>query len=731
MPPEASAADDLSAQHSGVSQDKLTAYMYQPRNQAVQLRAVIDADFEPPSDHLCSLCLQIVANSELLDQIALRQHIPPSHHEEWPHHLNVAALLGSADQGCHLCSLLYVQCCSTLLEEPQCASGLLKLHIGSDDDLYGFSFGLDSAQGQEASNSLLPVFAGPRQWEERNSPSRTHSTSSKLTLELAHKWLLACQSDHEDCSRQGFFPRGGPKRLLLLSGSYETPFIRLSEQCPTVPVTTQQPAAGPSNIPFATRKYLTLSHCWGKKPHLTLIKKNHKRFLLGLPFEDLPQTFRDAVSITIRLGYNALWIDALCIIQDDPQDIGEEIPRMGIIYGNSVCTIAALSSGGSDGGCFAQRIPLARVPCQLWTRSGHFISLKSVRMDAVMEQLDPNSTMGSRYAPQLHTRGWVVQERALSPRTLYFSKTGIHWECCSMITTESSLEESHRDLQAGCAKGLKSFQSGRLKFGIGKILRDSEEAHRLPITGHRYNRAYEVGSWHDQWWHLIALYTRCSLTHIADRWAGVNGIWCSRFSNDIFWKPHGLGQNRQTRRRLDNGFPSWSWLAIDSCVSLDGHALSLDEDQYIASVLSITVSPYCVTIEAPMSRIPKREELKQKVLRRSSLDSSSSSEYEWATDTTIADSILMRLCQGHWSADIPYDEKDGDEDKWSRHWLEREDIWALQWMLDERSTRLLVVRPLGADHSRWQRIGQYHFWPEHDDNRKLEVIGKQKLIKLY
>jgi hypothetical protein len=29
----------------------------------------------------------------------------------------------------------------------------------------------------------------------------------------------------------------------------------------------------------------------------------------------------------------------------------------------------------------------------------------------------------------LHKRAWVVQERLLSPRTLYYGSTGIYWEC--------------------------------------------------------------------------------------------------------------------------------------------------------------------------------------------------------------------------------------------------------------------------------------------------------------
>ena len=749
MPPRLSAIGRPEVQDSPISQERPANHKHNFWNQLIQTQGIKDADFEPPLDRLCSICLDVVTKSELLDQIASGHHSPANRPERWPHHNNLAALWGSVNQGCHLCSLLYVQCCSTLLEDPICNSGQLVLRINPGNLVQRFELGLEAADGTLGANTLSRGPEYMRQWEDQDNPSRTNSTASQVTLELARSWLSACQSEHADCSRQGFFPVGEPKRLLVLSGSPEVPIVRL-EQSPGSSTAFQHSVSGTSDN-LMKREYLTLSHCWGKTLHLTLNTTNHRKFLQDVPFGDLPQTFKDAVSITLRLGYNALWIDALCIIQDDKDDVAEEIPRMGTIYGNSTCTIAALSSRGSDGGCLAHRIPLARIPCQLWTKSSHFFSLQSARMGAVLEQLDPDSAMGSRYAPQLHTRGWVVQERALSPRTLYFGKTGIHWECGSMTMFESPLKEFEEDMRAGRGKGLKSFKSGRLKHGISKILRDSKDARSIGDLQQEYNRRYEIGTWHDQWWHLVAIYTSCSLTHISDRWPGINGIaailenvagaslvaglWRSHIDRDILWYPAGRGQNRQPRRRLDNSFPSWSWLSVDSCVSIDDHVLSLKDEHCIASIKQIgtKAETYALTIDAPMARIPKREDLKRRVNKPENItdSDSDSSEYEWATAETMTDLILERLCQGKWTADVPYDEKDDDEDTWSRHWLEKEDIWALQWTLDDRYSRLLIVSPLAADHTKWRRLGQYRFSADFDAEGTIGAIGERRSIKLY
>jgi hypothetical protein len=66
--------------------------------------------------------------------------------------------------------------------------------------------------------------------------------------------------------------------------------------------------------------YVTLSHCWGRKPVISLLDNNIKEFQKSIPFESLSKTFQDAVEVTRALGYQYIWIDSLCIIQKSSVD---------------------------------------------------------------------------------------------------------------------------------------------------------------------------------------------------------------------------------------------------------------------------------------------------------------------------------------------------------------------------------------------------------------------------
>ena len=68
--------------------------------------------------------------------------------------------------------------------------------------------------------------------------------------------------------------------------------------------------------------WVMLSHCSGKSTEnrYTTTAANLDERMSGIRFTDLPQTFQDAVVVTPTLGYCYLWIDSLCILQDDHAD---------------------------------------------------------------------------------------------------------------------------------------------------------------------------------------------------------------------------------------------------------------------------------------------------------------------------------------------------------------------------------------------------------------------------
>ncbi|KAJ5733421.1 extracellular lipase [Penicillium malachiteum] len=87
--------------------------------------------------------------------------------------------------------------------------------------------------------------------------------------------------------------------------------------------------------------YTTLSYCWGGYSEFKTTRSNYHDRLEGIMFADLPKTYADAVCITRSLGVRYLWIDALCIIQEDPKDWLHEAGCMSDIFWNTTCRIAA------------------------------------------------------------------------------------------------------------------------------------------------------------------------------------------------------------------------------------------------------------------------------------------------------------------------------------------------------------------------------------------------------
>jgi hypothetical protein len=229
----------------------------------------------------------------------------------------------------------------------------------------------------------------------------------------------------------------------------------------------------------------------------------------GIPVDSLPKTYEDAAQTTWRLGYEYLWIDSLCILQDCSLDWERESAIMGDIYRGSVMTIATLSAGSkSDGGFFTIRNPLKYVPCSLLTREDNYHIFKKPRMSSNHFAIGPNFAEEERHpVGELLSRGWVVQERVLSPRTLYFEPRSIIWECnyCYTIpefpemTFLGSMQISYSPKQAFSLLSLESLPD--LKNPTEKFL-----------------------TFHASWSRLLGSYTKCHLTMASDKLVAVNGM---------------------------------------------------------------------------------------------------------------------------------------------------------------------------------------------------------------
>ncbi|CZR65535.1 uncharacterized protein PAC_15435 [Phialocephala subalpina] len=183
-------------------------------------------------------------------------------------------------------------------------------------------------------------------------------------------------------------------------------------------------------------KYVALSYCWGQDEgpdELKLTKETYQALQESIPVERLPKTIRDAMTISKTLGFRFLWVDRLCIIQNDNADWEAEARLMGSIYEFADFTIAAIGAHSPEEGCFLERElePAAVLP----TKVGN------IYVSQIPTYLDRN-----REVPQLSSelqqsrwafRGWTFQERICSRRIIYYGEDQVIWECRNGIDTES------------------------------------------------------------------------------------------------------------------------------------------------------------------------------------------------------------------------------------------------------------------------------------------------------
>lgn len=102
----------------------------------------------------------------------------------------------------------------------------------------------------------------------------------------------------------------------------------------------------------AGHRYAALSYVWGDSNHFLLEQHAVKKLrapgsLSSLP---IPLTVRDAMTATKAIGLRYLWVDALCIVQDDDAIKTKVVAYMHHVYGGAAVTIVAADSAHADAG---------------------------------------------------------------------------------------------------------------------------------------------------------------------------------------------------------------------------------------------------------------------------------------------------------------------------------------------------------------------------------------------
>ncbi len=336
--------------------------------------------------------------------------------------------------------------------------------------------------------------------------------------------------------------------------------------------------------------YACLSHCWGKKQPLTTTRTPDtlERHLKEIQWEQLPKTFQEAVRVTRQFGIQYLWIDSLCIIQDDAKDWQIESAQMASTYQNAVITFAGSASSGHSEGLFRRAHP-DHIDHAL-PPSTKFAGIEKIRT----RQPLPHD---AEYLPLMH-RGWVFQERLLSPRYLHFGQNELLWECMERLT---------------CECGGISVDDP-LKF---TWLSSKNRLFAHPMRLLKESPWENIQSWHS----AVADYSQTNLSRAEDifpaisgivkdvtsatEWTYVAGLWKENLAIDMTWTVEKPSLSRRCKKWRA---PTFSWASVISSVEKEGSSISFDwtrflwrglNDQDLSAKLDIyvkVVETYCQPI---------------------------------------------------------------------------------------------------------------------------------------
>ncbi len=396
----------------------------------------------------------------------------------------------------------------------------------------------------------------------------SNNTGSTETWSAITEWLRICREEHSHCPSFGPTETGWYPTRLLDIGPKSAPF-----QDPRLIFTTQNKMEG---------AYATLSHCWGKNPLVTLKTERLKEFVTnGIPHEELPKTFREALVVTRNLGVRYLWIDSLCILQSGAgsvEDWQKESAMMHRVYENSYCNIAATAAEDSRGGLFHDRDPRDLL-----------ISTMEVDWENEIDPLKPykggftinDLEFWSENVEQtpLLKRAWVYQERLLTGRILHFGSQQLLWECRT-----SSMSESYPNPSRAMLTGYNLLTPKR------------------EFVEEKWSKA-------QSWARIIDTYTRCLLTKEEDKLIALSGIaqqhqsvrdaddkylagiWLKDFPTTLCWSADRQLLNSPfnhvyTWRPTTYRAPSWSW------ASVEGHIqMGVSSNHSLITVLDTGVMP--------------------------------------------------------------------------------------------------------------------------------------------
>lgn len=319
------------------------------------------------------------------------------------------------------------------------------------------------------------------------------------------------------------------------------------------------------DLPSGTR-YAALSYRWGRRPTwpaCRTTRQNISKQLQRIPWTTLPATLQDAVEAARKLGLEYIWIDSICIIQDDEEDWQFESMQMATVYAHAQVTLCAAIAFDTRVGMFSQRDTTSLSHILTVRYRGEVFPIYAFHVPQESGRIEPRlladvwrGSLEMSLDYPLFNRAWAFQERLASRRVLLFGKEELIMECASGCVFEESLyrlrppQSSDRTLKAAYAGAMDSPRK--------------------------------------LWWEIVYTYSHLKLTVPTDRLPAIAavaqrlashspadeyicGLWRSSLLSDLLWERVlnnlGRGEGPLILSSWGTGSyvaPSWSWASFRS-----------------------------------------------------------------------------------------------------------------------------------------------------------------------
>lgn len=254
-------------------------------------------------------------------------------------------------------------------------------------------------------------------------------------------------------------------------------------------------------------------------------------------FGEFPLTFQEAIQTARNLGYSYIWIDSICIIQDDKEDWITESGMMASVYNGADLVIAASVAKGSNDGFLRERAPYLESTVTIRTNLEPVARIYTYRLVAepcVHRHLNP-----------LSERAWAYQEHVCARRYVGYEYGQLVWDCCQRSDSESGWVNT-------------TATDNRLRVCCFDMLVRNEPT---SVT-------------HDLWRNTVRRYSSMDLSFEEDRIVALSAI-ASRFQSVLnatyfagLWKEdliHDLAWHLEERAAPQTYHaPSWSWVSINT-----------------------------------------------------------------------------------------------------------------------------------------------------------------------